>query len=77
MTPSAIASLNWFQDGLASDAVPLCAADYQPKGAKPLAPSAIAIKGEIPTPSGMKPYPEPQVCPRSGEKDFELWIQRL
>ena len=56
--------------GLASDLLPLCAADYQPNGAQPLAPSAIAIKGEIPTPSGMKPYPEPQALTKQGIQEL-------
>eukprot|EP00891_Asterochloris_glomerata_P004653 jgi/Astpho2/4653/Aster-00219 len=44
--------------------------DYQPNGAKPLAPSAIAVKGEIPTPSGMKPYPEPQALTKEGIQEL-------
>ena len=56
--------------GLPSDLLPLCAADYQPNGAKPLAPSAIAVKGEILTPSGMKPYPEPQALTKEGIQEL-------
>jgi len=34
--------------------------DFQPQGALPVAPSAIAIRGEIHTYEGQKPYPVPR-----------------